>query len=229
MVELISLIRLLRRLPNKSILLALLLPVGIGVSLAEGISLYDGLLKEIAQRRADLYNSLIKELMNIEAKMKVEPEKTKEAKTRQFEALPQKVEQWRKENPSSLLSLRLQILTAQVGRKNKEAQELESQLNTDFQSLLSQWSSPPKIEETTPQPEKRISLAPPSPPSPLSPWWKSPSLIHLPSPASEFEKEITNEIVNFSQLVDKEKQKMQEKMVAYERVLKEVKRRCPLP
>jgi hypothetical protein len=226
---LISLIRLSKRLINKSLLLAFLLQMGIGISLGEAVSLYDGLLKEIGEKRENLYNSLIKELGDIEAKMRVEPEKIEEAKTRQFEALPKIIEEWKKENTTSLLSLRLQILTAQVERKNKEAQELESQLNTAFQSLLSQWSSPPRIEETVPHQEKRISLAPPSPPSPLSPWWRSPSLIAVPTPTSKLEKEIASEMESFSQQVDEGKQKISEKIKGYERVIKEVKRRCPLP
>ena len=203
--------------------------MGRGISLGEVVSLYDGLLKEIGEKRENLYNSLIKELGDIEAKMRVEPEKIEEAKTRQFEALPKVIEEWKKENPTSLLSLRLQILTAQVERKNKEAQELESKLNTAFQSLLSQWSSPPKIEETVPHQEKRISLAPPSPPSPLSPWWRTPSLISIPSPTSGLEKEIASEMESFSQQVDEGKKKISEKIKGYERVIKEVKRRCPLP
>jgi hypothetical protein len=228
-VELISLIRLSKGLLNKSALSILLLPMGVSLSLTEGIPLYDGLFKEIAETRMEDYNSFIKELINIEAGMKVEQERTEGAKGRQLEALPQFVDQWRKENPTSLLSLRLKILTAQVGRKTTEAQELESRLTTAFQSLLSQWSTPPQTKETIPQPQKRITLTPPPPPSPLSPWWKSPSVIPLPPSAPELEKEIESKVENFTQQVNKGKLQIQEKIRGYERILKEVKRRCPLP
>jgi hypothetical protein len=203
--------------------------MGMSLSLAEGSSLYDSLLEGITKKRAENYNSFVKELRDIEASRKVEKEERIEAKGREFEALPQMVEQWRKENPTSLLSLRLKILTAQISKKTKEAQEWESQLSTAFQSLLTQWTSPPKVEESPPQHQKRTILTLPSPPSPLSPWWKSPSLISLPPPTPELEREIEKKMGEFSQQVSKEKLQSRERVRGYERILEEVRRRCPLP
>jgi hypothetical protein len=202
--------------------------MGAALSLPEGVPLYYDLFKEIAEKRRENYDSLTKELADIEAKIKVEKEMPKEVKERQFEFLPQLVDQWRREKHLSLLSLRLKVLSAQVSRKTAEAQEMESQLQTAFQSLLSQWKTPPQINEPLPEPE-RITLTPPPLPSPLSPWWKSPSIIPLSPSTPKLENEIEDKRKAFSQKINKEKLQIKEKMRGYEKILNEVKRRCPLP
>ncbi|MGB9876570.1 MAG: hypothetical protein ACPLPS_02285 [bacterium] len=227
MEELISLIRSSKCSKSKSFFLVLF--TAASFALAQEELLYDSLWEKINNEREESYKLFITQLRDIEAKLKGKKEIPEEIKEREYETLPQKVKEWQKENGSStLLSLRLKIVLAQLEKKPALARDLESQLSSMWQSLLSEWITLPPTKESPPKKEEIILPFPP-PPSSISPWWKSSSLTYLPPPSEKLEGELKNKIASFTQQVDKTKRQTLSRLDGYEKILKEVKKRCPLP
>ncbi|MBC7328468.1 hypothetical protein H5T87_10210 [bacterium] len=230
--ELISLIRSSRLSISKNIFLLLAFIAFIGHSFPlDRSALYDKLLEETQLTREASYKNFLLEFEKIKEKKTISEAKEVKVEMKEsvWKMLPEKLEEWKKEHSLSLFSLRLKELASQISGKTEEANELQNQLSTTFQSLLSQWQTP--VLPTTTQPSENITPALPSPPQPIVGWWKAPQLVGTPLPMKEsvIERDYQKLIVSMDREIARHKEEVGAKISRLERSLEEVKRSCPLP
>ncbi len=197
---------------------------------SQGVTvLYECLVAQAKEKRETGYELFIKEFEKVREWKNTQKEAPQEAMESRWRIIAQQIEEWREENAPVLFNLRLKALIGEVGRKPEEAREAESRLSSAFQALISQWEAPPS-SLPPPLPAKEEIVLPPPPALPQF-WWKSPILISfVPTlDKGKVEEELRKIGLEISQDIEKEKEVFTKAMVKYERILEEVKRRCPLP
>lgn len=201
-----------------------------GFSLAQEVSkLYEYLTLQVIEKRHLSYESLARGWEELGKLVKTKKGVSQEITESRWRMLPQRVEEWQKENTLALFSLRLKALLAEVGKKPNEAKEAEAELSSIFQSLLYQWETPPSpLPPSLPKKERIIPLSPPQPPKF---WWLSPILIGSSPTAGKnnVEQQLEESSLKISQDIEKEKRVFTKEIERYKRILEEVRQRCHLP
>lgn len=195
--------------------------------------LYGELLQKLISNQREEYNRVSSYL-----KAKGEKEKTvtpvssrREDIVAKWREFTQWVENWRRENLYSLVNLRLKALLAEVSSHPAEQQAKEGELAQSLQSLISQWMK--KVEESKGKAEEKEELhhAPPAIPiEEAKGWWNASSFGPLSS---------SLEMKGLDSLLRREKSVRESlardlalqrsQLEDYEKTLKEIERRCPLP
>jgi len=228
-VELISLTRSFKRFKSRrmALLLFLVLPLGNLSFPQEENRFYEHLVAQAREQRQTSYQLLSAEFEKLRDRGKVKEEAPQEIREGKWRMLPQQIEEWQRENASSLLSLRLKALVAEVEKKPNEAEAMKAQLSSTFQSLLSQWEEPP----SPPLPQEEDTIAPLPAPQPLQIWWKTPTLIGFvpPKENSIGEAKLQRLSLKLSQDIEREEKSVAKEIRKYEMVLEGVRYRCPLP
>lgn len=224
--ELISLIRSFRRSQNKGTLLLffLLLPLGYLLPSQEVTSFYEKLIVELGEKRQASYKLFMESLERLKNYQEMKREAPQEKRESKWEMLPQRLEEWRKGNSSTLFALRLKALVAEVEKKSKETKEFQDRLSSAFQLLLSQWETSPSPPTLSPE-EMPLSIPQFEP---LKPWWGSPTLIGSVVPI-ERRTAIEGKFQGLDQVMEEEKMVTAKELERYKTILEEVRRKCPLP
>ncbi len=195
--------------------------------------LYGELLQKVISNQREGYNRVRSYLKTKGEEAKITPpvSSRREYIVAKWDEFPQWVEEWRKENLYSLVGLRLKALLAEVSSHPTEQQAKEGELAQAIQSLISQWIK--EVEESKGKAEEREEIHP----APLSipiqeakGWWNAPSFGPL---SSSLEMKGLDSLLQREKFVrealTRDLAHRQRRLEDYERILREIRKRCPLP